>query len=348
MRDIDHAQLELLRLSQEYIKTNPCMSWNEYAKVFCGFATLPSKSIVTGNFARGFAERLGKHFGVLSPKKKLENSIRATREFSRNYPSNVDFLKNKANSISDFYQFAKNRYGSEGVEILRKLESINPTYSGLIADPGIALRIEQFESFVTNSRRTYGNLWDARQAFSNSLGSSKVYRAVAISDEEARLIAFHGHLAGKFRNVENLRRKEIGDDINYHIGEHVDGSSPISSLVSVTNNPDVATAVAFGLRGKDIKKRIVLYEIDMPRIETVPVPLEHQAQIAFIINVHPARGQPVKVSMADEKLESLVYLRISPEHITSSRVVSSDQIGRVEMQSKFTGEIVHCLGNNCP
>ncbi len=221
----------------------------------------------------------------------------------------VLFFKRSLRRAGSVEKLAQLRYGDTvGSRALTLLNALGPDFGDLIADPGLVLRIDEFVAFA--KEHVYANPWEARSAFSQSLGTAHVFRALALTPDMAATTNKLGLVATYIREEGKELRASGADPYTHNIfsmmkerWRNADGSlvatSPelpaIDSLMSVTYNLDIAKIVA----GQIVKAlwvpeiKMYIYEIEIPVIDLLARPGD------------------------DGQIESFVLFRIYRDEITS-------------------------------
>jgi hypothetical protein len=100
---------------------------------------------------------------------------------------------------SQWNVIAKDEYGQQGGSYLARINNLNPSWTPLIADPGIIQYLPDFEKWVSAdlARKTL-SIEEARSQFSNYLGFDVVYRGLALTDQEYKSVLAEGLFPRKF------------------------------------------------------------------------------------------------------------------------------------------------------
>lgn len=78
--------------------------------------------------------------------------------------------------------------------LIREFSSLGPEWIALLVDPGVASRWQQFCEFVQHENLVNGNAFDARSLFEQALGTTSVYRCLALPRAVADKIRSSGVL----------------------------------------------------------------------------------------------------------------------------------------------------------
>ena len=96
---------------------------------------------------------------------------------------------------------AEARYGAEaGMASLNKIRTaLGPGYDVLVSDPGIVMRLDDFLAFSAKQDLKALKPWELRELYSQHLGTAKVYRGLALTEEQAKAVQKDGMLSGYLR-----------------------------------------------------------------------------------------------------------------------------------------------------
>src|SRR4029077_21119119 len=112
--------------------------------------------------------------------------------FEVNAGSRIDSIKNLALYVKDFHSFSQKRYEEQGEQIYQKLTALGTSYLPLLADPGIAVHVDDFSKFVLAKGLKNGDPWEARRLFSEHLGKTIVFRGMSLVPRDIEYIAKNG------------------------------------------------------------------------------------------------------------------------------------------------------------
>ena len=103
---------------------------------------------------------------------------------------------------------AERNYQKYGKALLQRLEALDPRYGDLIADPGIVIRLDDFENFAKSSPQKL-DAWKMREAFRDHLGTRTVYRGLALTEAEYKEIQFKGLVPRDYMDADAIFDKTI-------------------------------------------------------------------------------------------------------------------------------------------
>lgn len=244
--------------------------------------------------------------------KKREHSSLVLSKISTEQLSYIKFgigLR-KIRSIDDY---AEAKYGeilgSQAITFLQRHNLIE-----LITDAGVVMRLKELDLFLQNQRQDVSP-WKIRQLFSDYLGEVEVYRAMALTEGEARAISKSGLLSA----AQRAPRPKDNDvnEVKNELAHHSSGFSGSSDYISVTSYPTLAISVAKTFLKPESQKKLYLIKLKMPVIDLINfdgVFKNQDHNLALRINLSKV---PV-----DYKLESFAITHIPPQHITSITQVS--------------------------
>ena len=234
--------------------------------------------------------------------KSITNLIAISPDKSRE-----NILKRAVYTINDFYEYANKRYGDFGIELINKLESIAPQMKILSVDPCVAFHIDGFKKFA-KKHKDIEDPWELRQAFSDSLGTKEVYRAICLDDKQADKVRSLGMLSQSIRlNQEKLDvssiKVNLQDIFLDRIFEIIKPEK--DELVSVTDFRQLALYVSDRYKTKDSK--IFLAKCRVPKFS-----LLYSSKKGNILKVK----KPIK-----KEVESFIHLSIQPNEILEFKQV---------------------------
>ncbi|MES2768158.1 MAG: hypothetical protein V4596_03350 [Bdellovibrionota bacterium] len=301
-----------------------------------------------------------------------------SQETSYNY--RIELLRKKASLVtnffdSNFFDYGKSFYGQHGVTAFEKLNTLNHKFAQLIVDPGVVLRLDEFIRFVKQKKLLSTDPWEAREVFSKSLGTKKIYRALALTDSQAIEISNYGmHSAVVRFDKKNIHEFAIEKDrrgkfiqvnsreqmtFNAHLLEMIrrGGNSQKTRTLSVSEHPEVSLAVAYEkIRYKNIdNKSIYLFELEVPNIDLLYPSMKlglkeeydyiNSLHIELYIEINSAQGKAKRIPN-DNSAEQFILYSASPQEIKSVRKVSLENIGYILVKS-YRNQTRKCMGR-CP
>src|SRR5690348_3070031 len=114
----------------------------------------------------------------------LISSTGEAHQISFSEEHRIQFFKNSLGRSGSIENLAVERYGeSVGASALARLRQMGHGFEELISDPGIVLRLDDFEKFLSSQPKS--NAWDSREKYRMHLGTTRVYRALALTPEMA-------------------------------------------------------------------------------------------------------------------------------------------------------------------
>ncbi len=251
---------------------------------------------------------------------------------------------------------AHGRYGEEiGDRVLARLKAIGPRFEELIADQGIALRLEAFAEFVRKMGLANGDPWDARTKFSEKLGLTYTYRGLALNEQAHQMILEKGMLPRQFQyrsNEEDLlacATKNIRESLAWHVGPIRDGDS----ILSLTNHREIAE----GMAAKEClfeDNEVYVYRVKVPELDVFhasdnPSVLPPFAPPHPKVTLHRGEVRNVKC-ISDLEIESFVQFGIEPSEIdgwTKAAPAEAPRVRYVNERHLQVGgpEPLECVGS---
>jgi hypothetical protein len=198
------------------------------------------------------------------------------------------------------------------VEELRPvLKKLGAEYFELLSDPGFVTHGREFIRFVRECGAPCAKMkpWDLREKFSERLGTTRRYRAIAIQKTELEKIKAEGFEA---RGLTAKKRGFLSTPMSEQLFEHVAHGSGSSQFISFSSHPEIAIAVA---RGFVKKNRIFLFEISIPKIDVVES-RQHVFHLGFGRDVHVQTPDGVRTFSGVNETESFAFRRIAPARLT--------------------------------
>ena len=264
----------------------------------------------------------------------------ASREGSR-----IAFISEAARMVENAQSFSLQRYGKEGPKLLKRLEKLNPHFAALIVDPGLVLRLDQFEKFVKQNHYSKLDPWELRRLFSKSLGSRRVYRALSLSEEEVEQMKTMG-MKSKLINVfdDYVKDKnpkwvnyELNANLNKQVIDRAAYPAAYDSLLSVTEMPEVGIAVS--KRYLEANKNVYLFELEVPELDILyqkQKGLLDYAEGANRYYLRLTRGSHVEeYPYADRKTESFILYQVNASEIKSVKKIAPEEIPSLDWAEKI-------------
>ncbi|MCB0350744.1 MAG: hypothetical protein KDD38_06140 [Bdellovibrionales bacterium] len=262
------------------------------------------------------------------------------------YSTRLDLIKQFAQIHSQdqkkMISFLKRFYGKENYKLLMKRFGEHAAdLLPLMFDIGILHHIPEFLEFLEQEKLQASSFdpWELREKFSNHLGTTRIYRAIALTDRELSIAKTQGLTSRILRNL-TLNDWPIYDfelQETYDSHSHGNGStyySDNSYLISVSDFQEVSIAVAN--HHSEQNKPVYLFELEIPRLDILPI----GDRTSFI---HPTNTPPnvLKIISGNKraskhkiffgrKLESFIMFRIDPSEITSiTKISAEDPLARL-------------------
>lgn len=246
----------------------------------------------------------------------------------------VDYMKEMVQQQSDLDAFSKDRYGDYGPIAMDTLEEMCKEYLPLIAFPGLILQLENFEKFVRDKKLECGDPWKAAQLFSDSLGTTTVYRAINLSDDDFANIKKEGIQSNAVRWFVNLKpysKFSFAMELMRRAREDKVRLKPNLSdrVMSLSSDPEISRTVSFAYASyKDIgKKNMYLFKIEIPKLENLYIspanselceyPARTNEEFHPDLVGNPSVMRPIlcKSSFFPEKIETFAEFVIEPDEI---------------------------------
>ncbi|MBY0384376.1 hypothetical protein K2X05_04385, partial [bacterium] len=115
--------------------------------------------------------------------------------------------------VANIQRFIQNRYSSF-IAINQRIEGRLYALGGdnfitLAADPGLMMRLSEFEEFIANNPNLKTmDPWEVRKIFSNHLGTKKFFRALALTPEENQIVLEQGMDSYFTRSMRKMSAEE--------------------------------------------------------------------------------------------------------------------------------------------
>lgn len=250
---------------------------------------------------------------------------------------------------------AQHLYGDEAPRVLARLRSFGPGFDRLAFHPGVVTRLSEFKHFL-DRRGLRGTAPEAAlAAFSRSLGTRTMYRALALDDAGAARIATRGIESSLSRHDLDLdlvwpkptfdggapSKEEgnggIGSSIARSITNRLMGWGGMADpLLSVAVDRDVAIAATapFATNGKQIH----VYELRVPVLDTFrtgkpgSVLARHQDRQWLVLD-HPD-GRVEKVPFPAADTESFLLYRIDPKEIVGHTIADRSKAATYSFETR--------------
>jgi hypothetical protein len=243
----------------------------------------------------------------------------------------------------DLESFGGNRYsggaytgrrvfpdGSLGPDVRpwARLDRLGPGYEELIVDEGLVFHLDEFEQWVKSREGARPSPQAARDEFAKSLGTRKMYRALALTSEEFESILKNG-LFPYGQTEESLRApgknlRPVNSSVEHHINNVISNYHEIQSF---TEYPDIGLAVGkeYAMDPSGKAKTVYLFEVEVPEIDLLyinygdrilSVKRGFPADFSGSLRVKGTDGKARSYSYGP-KVESFTINPVPPENIVS-------------------------------
>jgi hypothetical protein len=284
------------------------------------------------------------------------------------YRSRESFLSSQGRYFHDHLDgLARRKWGSRGGEMLQKLRDLTTRFPGrltgdlseLIVDPGIVMRLDNFEHFTENYLRQPPHAgdpeklspMDLRNRFSTSLGSEITYRALALTPEQYESIK-HSGIRSAFLRADKQNEVLNNDLLQPYFSKSLNpftssmltllsnrirgGMAAWDPLISVTSYPEVAIAAtkAYLQRNPASSTRIYLFKLKVPKLDIysrsdapdslLPFGWKLSQKVSYEVKYKEKKSKTFDAR--DPGFESFLDLKISPSEIVESSAVEASQI----------------------
>lgn len=209
--------------------------------------------------------------------------------------------------IHDLQTYAEAAYGEVlGKSIYEKLYQVG--HESLIVDAGIAMRVDEFISYVKTQSARNVDSWSMRESFSKKLGTVVVYRTMGLTEAELNVVKKVGMRSGSLRNSDRI--DFTIEAIQHQIKYHAAGFTRSSNLISVTSYQGLAIAVG---KASIYKTDKILY------LFTLEVPILDLLNYEGIFGETSVGNLALRLNFSklkiDSNLESLAIVAIAPDKI---------------------------------
>ncbi|MGK5086906.1 hypothetical protein WDW86_05060 [Bdellovibrionota bacterium FG-2] len=245
----------------------------------------------------------------------------------------VILLKKIAQLQPSLDQFASTRYGRGGLNVLQRLRALSPGFGKLIVDPGLTIRLDEFEAFVKTNNLLKEDPWHVRDKFKQFLGETTLYRALALTPEEFETIQRVG-IGSKLAHLKTLQANYFEKSLNQEMDLRVTkvGGNWLDPLMSVTDYPDVANAVAS--RYASPGKKVYLFTLKVPELDIIYQSFHSEVMkypySRASTDLHVVQGgKRIILPFPSRKVESFLLYYVSPNQIVSSQLVEPESIPEI-------------------
>ncbi|MFT3698748.1 MAG: hypothetical protein QM831_36715 [Kofleriaceae bacterium] len=243
--------------------------------------------------------------------------VEKTETLDCSAPSRACTLRELAAVTPDLAGFAATTYGAYGTAAFGKLHARG--FDPLIVDPAVVLHVDGFLAFDAKTT----DPWLARQRYAATLGTHRIYRAVAVDDATFASIHDNGILAPTVRSKHAPYNGHILDLLALHV---TGGQLEADPLMSVSDDAAIAKCVAHGFAKAG--SYVAVYTADVPVFDVLaidgasalcpPMPAAgsldcHQMAPPFS---DEQRGMMCRATYS-AAIESFVHSRIDPKEIVN-------------------------------
>ncbi len=219
-----------------------------------------------------------------------------------------------------------------------KFRELGPLFRQLFLDPAILTHGDALLAFLRTHPRKWSDPWELRQAFSDSLGTQKCYRALVLTPEQAQEITEKG-MSSAFLREERFKGfvRQLGFPYQQQLRDHLNwGNGSASNFQSVTTHPNLAIAVANLTLAKNPapNANIYLFELELPKIDIVSFtpdglrpPRLWEGRMNHQVNTIFRGGRPIQAGIrVDADYESFVNYVIGTSEIRSVSRVPREEL----------------------
>ncbi|MEO6953719.1 MAG: hypothetical protein ABI321_18090 [Polyangia bacterium] len=250
---------------------------------------------------------------------------------------------------------ATHLYGEAAPRVLARLRSFGPGFDRLAYHPGLVTRMSEFKRFLDQHGLRNAKPEDALAAFSRSLGTRTVYRALALDAAGAARIKVRGIESALSQHDMDLGiiwpkptfdgmtpTHERGDDgfglpVARSISNRLTGWGGMTDpLLSVAADRDVAIAATapFATDGKQIH----VYQLRVPAIDMFHMGkkgsvLPRNQDRQWLVLDHPD-GHVVKVPFPAADTESFMLYRIDPKEIVGHTIADRTKAATYSFEAR--------------
>lgn len=273
-------------------------------------------------------------------------TTRVRKEQHRSILDRTAMLQQMASAVANFSKFSREKYGSFGPSIYKRLQKIHPDFVQLMIDPGLVMRIDIFERLAKKGEFAHLSPWEARRKFEERLGYVELYRVVGFNNATLKVTEKFGLESTYLRKMRRLKNDHAtaapialgiqlpkGTFANYISEGRLGGQKHLDLFTSVTSYPEVGT-VAAGYA--DFQTQFFLFTLKVPRLSIV-----HQDnKNGPFRNPWQTHGPKTKVvpytayNLDDNEkhfsrnrfLESFIFLKIFPSEIKAVKKLSDEDM----------------------
>jgi hypothetical protein len=212
-----------------------------------------------------------------------------------------------------------------------ELIDAHPEWGQLSLDPGFMTHLPQFMTMLNGGEITEPDYEGARQQLKDKLGDKIVWRGTMLTDEEFARTQTEGLGSPLSRVVqsseqptEQFEASALSAWASYTIEKHFHGEHRATPFLSVSEHPEVATAVGRHFGDRDDNKNFYLFKLQVPAIDLVSY-TDHAVKAPTMIKEMQSRNPDFAIRVGvngvesehkwDETVESFVNWKIDPSEI---------------------------------
>jgi hypothetical protein len=298
---------------------------------------------------RPWSKRTAQTVSILDPLKKERlqwaTKIANAKKSPLKNPEYYSFLDKH---LDDTRALVTRWYGPKADVMLRWVEkALGQRFIPLLTDPGLANHFDRFQAFAPRflSKKPRASLLELRQAFSDSLGKTKVFRGMVLSAPEFRTVKKDGISSRLFLTQERSKAfseymtpLSFEDDAIYprspmeaiekKYSSYNPGQEAVQVNISTTAYPEIAETIGYHGGAHDWeemhkqKKSMYVFELEMPELDLV------RNRGLFGANdenpVVPIVINEKVFNMSDYRIEYFTPFWIEPQTIQKIRVLKEE------------------------
>lgn len=233
-----------------------------------------------------------------------------------------------------------------------RLMEARPEWSQLSLDIGVMTHLPEFMDMIGNGEVNATDYIEARQQLKEKLGDKVVWRGTMLTDEEFARVQSEGLCAPLSRVVtssdqpkEQFEASALSAWPSYTIEKHFHGEHRATPFLSVSEYPEVATAIGRHFGDRSDGKKFYLFKLQVPAIDLVSY-TDHVVSTPSKLQQMKSRNPdyPIRVGVNgvesthkwDEAVESFIFWKINPSEILE---VSQPDVSESSWNGQVTGNL---------
>jgi hypothetical protein len=242
---------------------------------------------------------------------------------SNSLPTRTRFIADTLSKSANAREAITHFYGPKASPLIAEFASLGEDYVPLAMHPGILSRTKEFMDFA-HSMGQLPTPTELLKRFSDHLGTTTVYRGLAVTEEDVAKARQVGLLATPFRTYRTLESPMGDSTFEMMVAARLtERNSSQNFLMSVTRFPDIARDISTKYVSDPTRQRIRIFSITIPKIDLIELSTDETSPFCWpgtflgaARGEHPFNFNGKNYAFGAD-VESFIAFKIEPGEITS-------------------------------